>query len=95
MTSALVVAEGHGWFLRRYGHYRGVQFLNCLEMLPDLTIRAFDSDELVKASHLVKKFADQRLTLADAHDLAYEGETYFELLVYRSSFGLTGVRLAI
>ena len=96
MTSALVVAEGHGWFLRRYDQRRAVQFLNFLEVMPGLTIRAFDSDELVKASQLVKKFADQKLTLADAHGLAV-------MLERRTSgcwstdrhLGLTGVRLAI
>ena len=54
VTSALVVAEGNGWFLRRYDQHRAVQFLNFLDVLPGLTIRAFDSDELVKASQLVK-----------------------------------------
>jgi predicted nucleic acid-binding protein len=96
VTSALVVAEGHGWFLRRYDQRRAVQFLNFLEVMPGLTIRAFDSDELVKASQLVKKFADQKLTLADAHGLAV-------MLERRTSgcwstdrhLGLTGVRLAI
>jgi predicted nucleic acid-binding protein len=28
VTSALVIAEGHGWFLRRYDQNRAVQFLN-------------------------------------------------------------------
>ncbi len=69
-TSALVVAEGHGWFLRRYDQHRAVQFLAFLDALPGLTIVGFDAPELVKAGRLVKKFADQRLTLADAHGLA-------------------------
>ena len=74
VASALVIAEGHGWFLRRYDQRRAVQFLNFVDELPELTIRAFDSEELHKASSLVKKFADQKLTLADAHGLVIMAE---------------------
>ncbi len=70
VTSALVIAEGHGWFLRRYDQRRAVDFLAFLDVLPSLTIRAFDAAELAKASRIVKKYADQNLTLADAHGLA-------------------------
>ncbi len=70
VTSALVIAEGHGWFLRRYDQRRAIQFLAFIDGLPDLTILAFDGVELKKSSQLVKKFADQKLTLADAHGLA-------------------------
>jgi len=68
VTSSLVVAEGHGWFLRRYDAARAIQFLNFIQDLGPL-IRPFDQDELLKASRLAKKFADQQLTLADAHGL--------------------------
>ena len=68
-TSALVVAEGHGWFLRRYDQRRAVEFLNFIDDLPVLTIGAIDDNELDRASRLVKKFEDQGLTLADAHGL--------------------------
>lgn len=70
VTSALVIAEGHGWFLRRYDQYRAVQFLAFVDALPSLTIEAFDADSLVRASRIVKKYGDQKLTLADAHGLA-------------------------
>jgi predicted nucleic acid-binding protein len=69
VTSALVVAEGHGWFLRRYDTARAVQFLNFVGELPML-VCAFDADELASATLLIKKFSDQNLTLADAHGLA-------------------------
>ena len=36
VTSALVIAEGHGWFLRRYDRNRAVQFLNFVLELPAL-----------------------------------------------------------
>jgi predicted nucleic acid-binding protein len=70
VTSSLVVAEGHGWFLRRYDQRRAIQFLAFVDALPDLSIRGFDTSEMAKTSRVVKKFSDQRLTLADAHGLA-------------------------
>ena len=70
VTSALVVAEGHGWFLRRYDQNRAIQFLNFISELAVLVIEPFDGEEFRKASRLVKKFDDQQLTLADAHGLA-------------------------
>ncbi|MFY9724253.1 MAG: type II toxin-antitoxin system VapC family toxin [Bryobacteraceae bacterium] len=70
IISSLVIAEGHGWFLRRYDQRRAVQFLSFIDALPGLTIRGFDGSELAKAARVVKKFADQGLTLADAHGLA-------------------------
>ena len=69
VTSALVIAEGHGWFLRRYDRTRAVQFLNFIDELSVLAIQSFDRDELAKTSRLIKKFGDQSLTLADAHGL--------------------------
>jgi len=70
VTSALVVVEGHGWFLRRYDQRRAVQFLAFVGTLPALTIEAFDPGALGRASRIVKKYSDQKLTLADAHGLA-------------------------
>jgi predicted nucleic acid-binding protein len=69
VTSALVVAEGHGWFLRRYDRNRALQFLNFIADLPVLAVERFDSEELAKTSRLAKRFSDQSLTLADAHGL--------------------------
>jgi predicted nucleic acid-binding protein len=70
LTSALVAAEGHGWFLRRYDSQRAVQFLAFLDALPALKILRFGVEELTGAAAIVKKFADQKLTLADSHGLA-------------------------
>jgi len=96
LTSALVVAEGHGWFLRRYDQNRAIQFLNFINDLSVLTIQPFGSEELTKTNGLVKKFGDQSLTLADAHGLLIMNE-------HRISFcwstdrhlGLTGAKLVI
>jgi predicted nucleic acid-binding protein len=68
-TSSLVVAEGHGWFLRRYDQHRAIQFIAFIDALTGLTIRGFDASELTKAGRIMKKFSCQNLTLADAHGL--------------------------
>jgi len=73
MTSALVVAEGHGWFLRRYDQRRAVHFLNFIHELTNLRIEAFDAHELKRAGARVMKCDDQSLTLADAHGLVIMG----------------------
>ncbi|MBI4873642.1 MAG: PIN domain-containing protein [Acidobacteria bacterium] len=70
VTSALVTAEGHGWFLRRYDQHRAIQFLAFLGALPDLHVVPFDRKALIEASAGVRKYADQKLTLADSHGLA-------------------------
>jgi predicted nucleic acid-binding protein len=69
VTSALVIAEGHGWFLRRYDQRRAIQFLNFIREFPNLEIVAFDNHDVVKSGLIVKKFSDESLTLGDAHGL--------------------------
>ena len=93
-TSALVVAEGHGWFLRRYDQNRAIQFLNFIGDLSVLALRPFDAEEFRKASRLVKKFDDQRITLADAHGLAIIQECGIPVCWSTDRhLGLTGARL--
>lgn len=70
VTSALVIAEGHGWFLRRYDGRRAIEFLGFVGELPRLQIEAFDQVQVAEVRPLVLRFADQPLTLADAHGLA-------------------------
>ncbi|PYT20959.1 MAG: hypothetical protein DMG58_33050 [Acidobacteria bacterium] len=74
VTSALVIAEGHGWFLRRYDQNRAIQFLNFIDELTLLTLQQAGKEELANAGRLIKKFADQPLTLADAHGLVIMNE---------------------
>ncbi len=96
VTSALVIAEGHGWFLRRYDRSRAIQFLNFIDDLSVLAIQRFDRDELAKTSSLVRKFGDQSLTLADAHGLAIISER--RISTYWSTdrhLGLTSAKLVI
>jgi predicted nucleic acid-binding protein len=74
VTSALVVAEAHGWFLRRYDARRATEFLSFMEALPALTVVAFDWAELAKQRLILARFSDQNLTLADAHGLVIMNE---------------------
>ena len=94
VTSALVVAEGHGWFLRRYDSRRAIQYLSFVDELPKLTIRAFDHVQLTKAGRILKKFSDQVLTLADAHGLSIMKERRIKACWSTDRhLGLTGVPL--
>jgi predicted nucleic acid-binding protein len=69
VTSALVIAEGHAWFLRRYDARRAIEFLSFTGEFPRLSIESFGGEQLRKTQLLITKFADQGLTLADAHGL--------------------------
>jgi predicted nucleic acid-binding protein len=96
ITSALVVAEGHGWFLRRYDQQRAIQFLSFLEEFPAMHLQPFDTGELAKTSRLVRKFADQRLTLADVHGLLIMQERRIPVCWSTDRhLALTGVRLVV
>jgi hypothetical protein len=69
VTSALVIAEGHSWFLRWYDRHRAAEFRAFVESLPALAVQAFDATELSKVRRMLAKFGDQTLTLAGAHGL--------------------------
>jgi predicted nucleic acid-binding protein len=96
VTSSLVIAEGHGWFLRRYDRRRAIQFLAFIDVLPGVTIRGFDASELARTVRIVKKFSDQNLTLADAHGLALMRELRIDCCWSTDRhLGLDGVPLVI
>jgi predicted nucleic acid-binding protein len=96
VTSALVIAEGHGWFLRRYDQNRAIQFLNFIHELTLLTPKEAGKEELTKAGRLIKKFADQPLTLADAHGLVIMNERRIGTCWSTDRhLGLTGAELVV
>ena len=66
VTSALVIQEGHGWLLKRYGIRQAIQFLDFIHSLQCLTIRSVGADEIQNAAKLIRSFPDQALTLCDA-----------------------------
>lgn len=96
VTTPLVVAEGHGWFLRRYDRTRALQFLAFLEDLKVLRLITIGADEHAGGVQMLRKFSDQDLTLTDAvglhlmkaHHITQCWSTDFHL-------GLTGVPLAV
>ena len=65
ITTPLVVAEGHGWFLKRYDSSRGLQFLSMIESMP-LDIIAVGKPEQIAASVIIRKYSDQDITVTDA-----------------------------
>jgi predicted nucleic acid-binding protein len=95
-TSALVIAEGHGWFLRRYDRYRATQFLAFVDSLPALTVQPVDGTELSKSRRMLASFDDRNLTLADAHGLAIMKDRRCAVCWSTDRhMGLTGVSLAV
>jgi predicted nucleic acid-binding protein len=69
ITTPLVVAEGHGWFLRRYDRTRALQFVSMIESMTPLQILSIGASEQRAAARVLRKYADQDLTIADAMGL--------------------------
>ncbi len=96
VTSALVVAEGHGWFLRRYDRHRATEFLAFVAALPALRVQLFDQSELLKVRRMLANFNDQNLTLADAHGLVIMKDLRHAICWSTDRhLSLAGIRLAI
>jgi predicted nucleic acid-binding protein len=66
ITSPLVIAEGHAWFLRRYDAARALEFLSFVEALKPLHVVEIGQAEISEATRLLRKFSDQDLTVVDA-----------------------------
>ena len=66
VTSALVVAEGHGWFLRRYDRSRALMFMSLIEDLTPLVVLPVDVSDVQAGTAMLRRFSDQPLTLTDA-----------------------------
>jgi predicted nucleic acid-binding protein len=96
VTTPLVVAEGHAWFLRRYDRSRALQFLAMIELMRPLAVLSAGAKEQTSAVALLRKFSDQDLTLADAVGLHVMRERRIKSC-WSTDFhlGLTGVPLVI
>lgn len=66
VTTTLVVGEGHGWFLRRYDRTRALQFIAMVEAMTPLRVLGVGPAEQLAGVRLLRRFADQDLTMADA-----------------------------
>jgi len=96
VTTTLVVAEGHAWFLKRYDRTRAMQFLSMLEDLSFLSVVPVSDREVAAAAQVLRKFSDQDLTLADAVGLVVMKERRTQACWSTDShLGLTGVPLVI
>ena len=96
ITTTLVVAEGHGWFLRRFDSSRALLFLAMIEAMGPLEVVGVGTREQKAGTGLLRRFSDQSLTMTDAvglhvmssRDIRSCWSTDFHL-------GLTGVPLII
>jgi hypothetical protein len=66
VTTTLVVAEGHGWFLKRYDRTRALQFIALVEALSPMAVVAVGQEEQAGGIRMLRKFSDQDLTMTDA-----------------------------
>jgi predicted nucleic acid-binding protein len=96
VTTSLVVSEGHAWFLKRYDRSRARQFLAMIEDMRFLKSLSVGRQEIEAATKVLRKFADQDLTLADAVGLAIMRERRIRVCWSTDHhLSLTGVRLVI
>jgi predicted nucleic acid-binding protein len=96
VTTALVIAEGHGWFLRRFDVSRALQFLAMIEAMSPLRVVAIGASQQRAGAELLRRYADRRLTLADAIGLHVMEELgVASCWSTDRHLGLTGVPLAI
>ncbi len=96
LTTTLVIAEGHGWFLRRYDRGRALQFLAMIEAMTPLRVIAVGAEEQAAGIGLLRRFSDQDLTLTDAVGL-HVSTAHRVATIWSTDFhlGLTGVPLVI
>ncbi len=96
LTTALVVAEGHAWFLRRHDRTRALHFLAMIEDMTPLVVAPVGRRELDAGAALMRRFSDQDLTLTDAVGLhAMKAHRIRSCWSTDFHLGLTGVPLAI
>ncbi|MDQ2918240.1 MAG: PIN domain-containing protein [Pseudomonadota bacterium] len=96
LTTTLVIAEGHAWFLRRYDRTRALQFLAMVEDMSPLTVAAVGNGEQEKAIEILRRYSDQDLTMTDAVGLYLMGVRRIRVC-WSTDFhlGLTGIPLVI
>lgn len=66
VTTTLVIAEGHAWFVKRFDSYRGLEFLAMIEAMRPLKIIATTNSDLEEGAALLRRFSDQDVTMTDA-----------------------------
>lgn len=96
VTTPLVIAEGHAWFLRRYDRTRALRFLGLIEEMTPLAVAPVGPREHEGACKLLRRFEDQDLTFTDAVGL-HLMEAMKIASCWSTDFhlGLTGVPLVV
>ena len=95
ITTTLVVAEGHGWFLKRYDRTRALLFI-ALEDLSPLSLVSVGPDEEAGGIQMLRRFSDQDLSLTDAVGLhVMKTRRITQCWTTDRHLGLTGVSLVI
>ena len=69
VTTPLVIAEGQGWFLKRYDRNRALQFIAMIDTMRILKILTTTPIDVKNAVTYLRQFSDQELTLVDAMGL--------------------------
>lgn len=96
ITTTLVVAEGHGWFLRRFDSSRALLFLAMVEAMKPLKVVGVGAREQKAGTELLRRFSDQALTMADSVGLhIMTSRTIKSCWSTDYHLGLTGVPLVI
>lgn len=96
ITTALVISEAQGWFLRRYDIRRALEFMAFIESLNFLEIYPIDSTFIKHSLRFLRRFSDQALTLTDAGGLyLMEKQKISSCWSTDRHLGLTKVNLVI
>ena len=96
VTTPLVVAEGHGWFLKRYDRTRALQFIALIEDLTPLRFVDVGADERAGGIRMLRTFSDQDLSLTDAVGLhVMKAHRITQCWTTDRHLGLTGMSLVV
>ena len=96
VTTTLVVAEGHGWFLKRYDRTKALHFIALIEALTPLTLVDVGPAEQAGGIRMLRRFSDQDLSLTDAVGLhVMEAHRITRCWSTDRHLGLTGVSLVV
>jgi predicted nucleic acid-binding protein len=94
ITTTLVVAEGHGWFLKRYDRTRALQFVALIEALTPLRVAPVGWEEQAGGIRMLRRFVDEDLSLTDAVGLHLMDMEHIRACWSTDRhLGLTGVEL--
>lgn len=96
VTTTLVVAEGHGWFLKRYDRTKALQFIALIEDLTPLGVVGVGSAEHAGGIQVLRRYSDQDLSFTDAVGLhVMKAHRINECWTTDRHLGLTGVSLVV